>query len=107
LDSGQTWYGIPDCGLNNANASQCLPATVLVQIPLRYQLRAPLAMHPRRGLRERSITISDMALLGHGAYELKKGFSNRKLVNGGRVKLQLGGVVTGPPSQQLTEDTDM
>jgi hypothetical protein len=51
--------------------------------------------------------VSDIILLGDGVYELKKGFSDRKLVNGDVVKLQLGGVVTGSTSQKLVGDANV
>lgn len=70
------------------------------QLPLRSKLRAPSTIYPLRVLGERTI-------LGDGVYELKKGFSDRKLVNGDVVKLQLGGVVTGSTSQKLIGDANV
>ena len=78
-----------------------------MQIPLRYNLRAPSIIHPPRILGERNLKVSDISLLSDGVYELKKGFSNRKLVNGDVVKLQLGGVVTGSTSQKLIGNADV
>jgi len=39
--------------------------------------------------------------------KVKKGFSDRKLVNGDVVKLQLGGVVAGSTSQKLIRDANV
>jgi hypothetical protein len=75
-----------------------------VQLPLRYKRRAPSTIHPLRVLGERNMKVSDITLLGDGVYELKKAFSDRKLVNGDVVKLQLGGVVTGSTSLKLVGD---
>jgi hypothetical protein len=97
----------PRCGMNNANVLQVLPTKVPVQLPLRYKLRAPSTIHPLRVLGERNMKVSDITLLGDGVYELKKGFSDRKLVNGDLVKLQLGGVVTGSTSQKLVGDANV
>jgi hypothetical protein len=58
-------------------------------------------------LGKRNIKVSDITLLGNSVYELNKGFSDRKLVNGGVVKLQLGGVVTGSTSQKLIGDANV
>jgi hypothetical protein len=71
-----------------------------VQLPLRYKLRAPSTIYPLRVLGERNI-------LGGGVCELKKRFSDRKLVNGDVVKLQLGSVVTGSTSQKLIGDANV
>jgi hypothetical protein len=61
------------------------------QLPLRYKLRAPSTIYPLRVLGERNI----------------KRFSDRKLVNGDVVKLQLGSVVTGSTSQKLIGDANV
>jgi hypothetical protein len=58
-------------------------------------------------LGKRNIKVSDITLLGNSVYELNKGFSDRKLVNGDVVKLQLGGVVTGSTSQKLIGDANV
>jgi hypothetical protein len=73
---------------------------VPVQLPLRSKLRAPSTIYPLHLLRERNI-------LGDGVFELEKGFSDRKLVHGDVVKLQLGGVVTGSTSQKLAGDASV
>jgi hypothetical protein len=78
-----------------------------VQLPLRYKLCAPSTIYPLRVLEEQSIKVSDITLLGDGVYELKKGFSDRKLANGDVVKLQLGGVVTGSTSQKFIGDANV
>jgi hypothetical protein len=78
-----------------------------MQLPPRYKLRAPSTIYPLHVLGERNIKVSDITLLGNGVYELKKGFSDRKLVNGDVVKLQLGGVVTGSTSQKLVRDANV
>jgi len=96
----------PRCVLNKTNVLQVLPTKVPVQLPLRYKLRAPSTIHPLR-LGERNMKVSDITLLGDGVYELKKGVSDRKLVNGDLVKLQLGGVVTGSTSQKLVGDANV
>ncbi len=53
------------------------------------------------------LEVSDITLLGDGVYELKKGFSDRTLVNGDAVVLQLGGVVTGCSSQKPLGDANV
>ncbi|KAF4632745.1 hypothetical protein G7Y89_g5381 [Cudoniella acicularis] len=61
------------------------------------------------GLRtaSRSMKVSDITLLGDGVYELQKGYSDRKLVDGDVVRLQLGGVVTGSTTQKLIGDANV
>jgi hypothetical protein len=74
---------------------------VPVKLPLSYKLCAPSTIYPLHVLEEWRIKVSDITLLDDGVYELKKGFSDRELVNGDVVKLQLGGVATGSTSQKL------
>ena len=65
-----------------------------IQLPLSYKLRSPSTIYPLRVLGERIMKV-------------KKGFSDRKLVNGDVVKLQLGGVVAGSTSQKLIRDANV
>ena len=102
MGSSQTWYAILDCYLNNTNVLQGFPSKVPLQLPLHYSLCAPSTIHPLRAPKERNIKVSDMTLISDGVYELKKGFSDRKLANRDVVKLRLSGVVTGSTSQVLT-----
>jgi len=62
-----------------------------------------------QGLRTaaRSMKVSDITLLSDGVYELQKGYSDRKLVNGDVVRLQLGGVLTGSTTQKLIGDANV
>jgi hypothetical protein len=78
-----------------------------MQLPLRYKLRAPSTIYPLRVLGERNIKVSNITLLGDSVYELKRGFSDQKLVNGDVVKLRLGGIVTGSTSQKLVGDANV
>lgn len=71
-----------------------LPIEAPLQLPLRYELYVPSAIHPLR-------------VLGDGVYELKKAFGHWKLGYGDVMKLRLGGFMTGSTSQELAKDVNM
>jgi hypothetical protein len=52
-------------------------------------------------------TISDVAPLGNGVYELEKGSGGRKPRGGDLVKLQLGGIQTASTFPKFIENVDV